>query len=305
MTRRLLLVVNPKAQGVSARSSEAVEEALERGFDVRIVHTRGRGHAQELTATGIRDGADLVAAYGGDGTVNEVVNGLAGTDVPMTVVPGGSANVFARAIGLPWDAVEAAAHLARTDADAKRFPVGTVDGRWFASNCGMGFDAAIVRAVERHPAVKRALGDWFFVGVGLGLFYLRGYDRRRPRIRMSASSDPDRWRSGLYLAIVQNVDPFTYLGRRALRINPDVRAEAGLDAFAVESMRSSRILPILFRAFSSATHLSSPGVVSAHDEHSIWLRADVPLPVQADGEYLGDRQEIQVELVPDALRVLC
>jgi diacylglycerol kinase family enzyme len=303
--RRLLLVVNPKAQGVTPRSSEAVEQALERAFEVRIVHTRGRGHAQELTAGGIRDGADLVVTYGGDGTVNEMLNAVAGTDTPVSVVPGGGANVFARAIGLPWDAADAAAYLAATDRDAKRFSLGMVDGRWFASSCGMGFDAAIVKAVERHPSVKRAIGDWFFVWTGLRLFFLHGYDRRRPRIRMSTGSDPERWRGGLYLVIVQNLDPFTYLGKRPLRINPRVRLESGLDAFGVTSMRSRRILPILLEAFSSASHLSAPDVVSVHDERSVWLRADVPLPTQADGEYLGDRQEIQIELVPDAVRVLC
>ena len=121
---------------------------------------------------------------------------------------------------------------------------------------------------------------------------------------MSTGSDPEHWRAGLYLVIVQNLDPFTYLGKRPLRINPEVRMESGLDAFAADTMRSSRILPILFKAFSSATHLSSPGVVSVHDERSIWLRADVPLSVQADGEYLGERQEVRIELVPDAVRVL-
>ena len=303
--RRLLLVVNPTAQGVTARSSEAVEQALERSFEVRIVHTRGRGHAQELTAGGVRDGADLVVTYGGDGTVNEMLNAVAGTDTPVSVVPGGGANVFARAIGLPWDAVDAARYLAVNETDAKRFPLGTVDGRWFASSAGMGFDAAIVRAVERYPRVKRALGDWFFVWTGLRLFFLRGFDRRRPRIRMSTGSDPERWQGGLFLVIVQNLDPFTYLGKRPLRVNPDVRMESGLDAFGVRTMKASRILPIVVQAFSSASHLSDPSVVSVHDERAIWLRADIPLPVQADGEYLGDRQEIHIDLVPDAVRVLC
>src|SRR5919201_3128284 len=115
--RRLLLVVNPKAQGVSARSSIRVEQELEQGFEVRIVHTRGRGHGEELAATGVREGAELVVAYGGDGTVNEVVNALAGTDVPFGVVPGGGANIFARALGMPWNDVRSAAHLATGDGE--------------------------------------------------------------------------------------------------------------------------------------------------------------------------------------------
>ncbi len=303
--RRLVLIVNPKAQGVSRRHHSEVLQALEPGFVVRSAITRGRGHARELAAAAIREGADVVACYGGDGTVNEAANALVGTATPLTVVPGGGANIFARAIGLPWDAVAAARAIAAMPPDrARALPVGRIDDRSFVSNCGMGFDAAIVRAVERHPGIKRATGDWFFVWSGVRLFFLGGYDRRRPRIRLSTGEHPAAWRGGLYLTIVQNVDPFTYLGRRPLRICPDVAMDGALDAFAVDSMRARHILPVLFRAFGRAGHAGMPHVVSVRDQRRICLRADVPMPVQADGEYIGDRQEVVIESVPAALSVL-
>jgi diacylglycerol kinase family enzyme len=170
---------------------------------------------------------------------------------------------------------------------------------------GMGLDAAIVRDVERRQWVKRIIGDWFFVWTGLRLFLAGRYDRRRPHIRLSVGTEPGQWRDGLYLAVVQNLSPFTYLGRRALRLCPEASLGAGLDCFAMDTMRSLAVLPILVSAFGSARHTSHPHVAYVQDQRTISLQSDVPLPIQADGEFLGERTEMVIESIPDALTVVC
>jgi len=306
--RRMLLIVNPKAQAVAARRTGAVARSLSRGFEVHEVWTRAPGHASELARMAAGTGADVVGVLGGDGTVNEVVNGMASAEdgtakVPIAVIPGGGANVLVRALGFPNDAVRTAEVLVRTaDRPPLSIPLGRIGDRYFVSSCGMGFDAAIVREVERHPKVKRALGDAWFVAVGLGL-YAAGYDTNQPHIRVRAGEDP--WQYGLYLAILQNLDPFTYLGSRALRVCPDANLGEGLDCFALETMRPARIFPVLFSAFGIGplTHHRGPEGRYWHDERRFVIESNVPLPVQADGEYLGERQRVEIESIPDALSV--
>jgi diacylglycerol kinase family enzyme len=250
-----------------------------------------------------------VAVLGGDGTLNEVANALAETDVPIAVLPGGGANILARALGIPNEPRTAAEWLAANpDAKPRRLPLGRVSSgspevpaRWFVCNCGLGFDGAIVARVEHNQRAKRRAGDWFFVWQGLRLF-VRGYDRRRPHVRLAWSGGE---RSGQYLAIVQNLSPFTYFGRRPLRICPEASPDGGLDCFAVDTMRTRTILPILVRAFGSARHTTNSHVAYLRDQSWLRISSDVPLPAQVDGEYLGERSVLNLESVPDALSFLC
>ena len=304
---RALLIVNGKAAGLSARRRGAVEEALRTRFLLEPVDTKARGHATEIAARAPDEEVDVVIVLGGDGTVNEVVNGLAGSEVPIAVLPGGGANVYARALGQPRALIRAARGLATNSgsdrAVTRKLPLGRVDGRWFAANCGMGFDAAIVRQVERRPRLKRLLGDWHFVASGTRLFFA-GYDRRHPHVELEWMKDgrPER-HGGLFLAVVQNVDPFTFLGPRALRMCPDVSLGNGLDWLGIDSMRARYVLPVLFSAFGRATHTNRDHVLYGHAASSLVMRGDGPMPVQADGEYMGTRDEVVVESVPDAISV--
>ena len=304
--RRLLLIVNPQAQRVNERRADDLERLLSARFDLKVVFTESRGHATDLARDATEMDVDGVAVFGGDGTVNEVVNSLARTDLPLAIIPGGGANVLPRSLGIPRDPWRAAAALMRAaDLPPRRMPLGRADGRYFTCNCGVGFDAAIVRAVERHPEVKRRVGDWFFVWVGLRLFAM-GYDRRHPRVHVAPGRDGSQWQHGVFFAIVQNVPPFTFLGRRALQVCPESSMDGGLDWLAMDRMSTVTILPVLLSAFSgSPRHTSNRHVTYRRDQEAVRIRCDRPMPFQADGEYVGERMELLVESVPDALSIIC
>jgi diacylglycerol kinase family enzyme len=306
LVRRLVLITNPNAKRVTRTQRDDVAQVLAEAFDVERLETKAPGHAVELASLAADDGVDLVVTLGGDGTVNEAANGLAGTDVPLAVLPGGGANVFMRSLGVPEDIVEAARSLVDGAATApRRVPLGRVDGRYFVANCGVGFDGAIVRRVEARQRAKMAVGDLYFVWQALRVFF-RDYDRRNPHIDLSWGPDLGQSRQGLFLAIAQNVAPYTYLGRRAMRLNPDARLEGGLDCMAMDSMRIRSLLPVALSSFVSTRRLRrSPHVLLLRDQSQLRVRCDLPLTVQCDGELVGERSEALLECVPDALSIVC
>lgn len=302
--RRLLLVVNENAYRVTPERRDAVADALSGAFKLEDVPTARPGHAIDITREAIMDGVEMVAALGGDGTVNEVANGLAGTDVPMAIVPGGMANVFARSLGIPNDAL-AATHLLVDNAKGspRSVTLGVVEGRYFTSNCGVGFDAAIVRRVEEHQRAKKRWGDWYFVWTGLRLFFA-GYDRRKPRVRLAWGDDLEHRLGGLFLAIVQNTSPYTYLGKRPMRLCPEAELDGGLDCIALDSMKARVAVPIVLSSFGAARHAARPHVLHVADQRRIAVTCNQPLPVQVDGEYIGEREQVLIEAVPNALSVI-
>ena len=286
-------------------------------FLVEEAQTKRTAHATELARQASGDGVDLVAVLGGDGTVNEAANGLVGTGTPLAIVPGGGADVFARSLGVPKPAEEAAAliaarwgnetrprrvHLGRVDSPV--FPDGST-ARYFVANCGLGFDAAIVQAVERKPRIKRRIGDWYFVLVGLRLFFAGGFDRRTPHVELRWGDGPGERRDGLFLAIVQNTSPFTFLGRRAVRLCPEAGLDDGLDCFAVDTMRARSIFPIVASAFGAGRRIPGPHVTYVRDRVELRIQSDEPLPAQMDGEYIGEHTDLHVSSVPGALSVIC
>lgn len=308
--RRALLLTNPAAHSVTRRGRDEAAAILKPSFDLEQVDTKAPGHATELAIAAADGDADLVIVLGGDGTLGEVAQGLAGTAVALGVLPGGEANVLARAVGIPNRVRDAARLVAdragpgHEDAPGRRIPLGRMDGRWFLASCGVGFDAAIVRDVERHPRTKKRAGDWFFLWTGIRLFY-GGYDRRNPGIELTWGPGPDERAERLFLVVVQNLPPYTFFGPRAMRLCPDASLEGRLDAFAMDSFRSAHVLPVLFSSFGRARHARWPHVVSVHDRSHLSVRCAGPMPVQADGEYLGERPAVEVELVPAALSVIC
>jgi YegS/Rv2252/BmrU family lipid kinase len=302
--RRLLLIVNQNAYRVTRERRAAVADLLSRSFKLEETGTARPGHATELASEAVLDGVEIVAAFGGDGTVNEVVNGLTGTDVPLAIVPGGMANVFARSLGIPNDAVAATKVLAdNAKASPRQVTLGVLDGRSFTSNCGVGFDAAVVRRVEDHQGAKKRGGDWFFVWSGLRVFF-SGFDRRSPRIRVAWGENLEHERDGLYLAIVQNTKPYTYLGKRPMQLCPAAELDGGLDFIALDSMRTRVALGAVLSSFGSGSHITNPHILYVRDQRRIAIECDKPLPVQLDGEDLGDRDRVLVEAVPNALSVI-
>ncbi len=188
---KVLLIVNSFASSVTARNTVVVHRRLSQGHDVEIVETNRRGHATRFAHDAARRGVDVVIGYGGDGTLNEVATGIAGTDTALGVLPGGSTNVFARTLGLPNDPLEAVEFLARgiDAADFRPIGLGQVNGRYFCFHTGIGYDAAVVQQVERRGSLKRWLGHPLFIYAGLSTWLTR--------LRPQASALQHRWRRHL------------------------------------------------------------------------------------------------------------
>jgi diacylglycerol kinase family enzyme len=296
---RALLVVNPKATTVSARVRDVLAHALASETRLELVETKARAHAVELATTACADGVDLVVALGGDGTVNEVVNGLMTAPAErrpvLAVVPGGSANVFARALGFPDDPVEATGALLAALEDGRRRDIslgsvrysgasGEAAERWFTFCAGLGLDAEVVRGVEGKRANGRRATPTLYARTGVTRFFASRDRRDVPLLLHRAGSEPQP----LGLALVCNTDPWTYLGPRPVRPCPDASFEAGLDLFGLTRLSTLATLNHLRQVLSADPRPRGRYVVSLHDEAELTLTADRLLALQVDGDDLGD-----------------
>ena len=218
--RRMLIIVNPYATTVSDRLKNLVVYALQGRFEVEAVSTEAQNHATEIGREAIDGGYDIVVAFGGDGTLNEVVNGLAGTDIPISVLPGGSTNVVARSLGIPNDVVDATEHLLSCADDFQPRPIdlGIANGRRFVFACGAGLDATAAHQVDSHPKMKHRFGPYYYTWAAVKGFY--GSYLRNP-VQMKVTSDEGDTEG--VTAICQNTDPFTYFRGREIRISAEHR----------------------------------------------------------------------------------
>lgn len=302
---RALLVVNPKATVTTARSRDVLASALSADLKVEVAETRARGHATELAHQAVQDGVEYVVALGGDGTLNEVVNGLLadgpGEQVPILgIVPGGCANVLARTLGLPTDPVEATAVLLAGVRDGRRRTIGLgrADARWFTFSAGLGLDAATVRRVEgtRHGGKQVSPAQYARAAVREYFFHL---DHARPPLRVSRPGAAD---TEVFLGLISNTSPWTYLGDRPVVPTPGASFDTGLDLFGLTRMRPLPTLRIVAQLFGKGPH--GKRVLALHDEPEITVRSAGPVPLQVDGDYLGDATEVTFRSVPSALRVI-
>jgi diacylglycerol kinase family enzyme len=296
---KVLLVANPNAGSVSKAIREVIVKALEADFKLEVADTRARNHAKELAEDAVDRDFDAVIAFGGDGTVNEVAQGLVHTDVALGVLPGGSTNVLARSLGIPRDPIEATAFLAhRLRSRSRRsIHVGRVDERYFLFSVGMGLDAEVVRRVEADPEAKRARKDWFFISnaVKAASTTYRGAD---PMITLEVEGhEPTR----VVLAVCCNGWPFTFLKRFPVDVTPQVRLDGGLDVFALRRIRAVTIPRVAWALLVSRSHVRWRQGVYHHDISGLTLTADRPLPMQVDGDYIGERDSAHIELLRDAL----
>ena len=300
---RILLVVNSFASSVTARNTVVVHRRLARGHDVEVVETNRRGHATRFAHDAARRGVDVVIGYGGDGTLNEVATGIAGTDTALGVLPGGSTNVFARTLGMPNDPV-AAAHLLAGGLDAgdlRPIGLGRVNGRFFCFHTGIGFDAAVVRAVEERASLKRWLGHPLFIWAGVST-WARGYDRDEPHFRLDA--DGHGVIDDGYFSIVLNTNPYTYLGNRPLDLSPAATLDRGLVVLTFRTMRVSSILRGLGSALGGGGVTTSDDLVEWRDVDRMVVSHDEPFPYQLDGDYLGNVDRLEFDHVPDAVQLV-
>jgi len=309
--KRMLLIVNPYATTVSDRLKNLVVYALQGRYEVETVTTEAQNHATEIGRE-VRDhGYDIVVAFGGDGTLNEVANGLAGTDVPVSVLPGGSTNVVCRTLGIPNDVVDATEHLlALVDEWApRRIDLGKVDERHFVFACGVGIDATVVRRVDAHPRLKSRAGPYYYSWAAISAFY-RSYMVRPVRLRVETGGEV---REGV-TALAQNSDPFTYFSSRPIRVCEGVEIGDGTLALGILRRAAQRDMPTLIpRLFSekrpAARHRQVDhfeGVTEATIT-SISAARDgtiLPFPVQVDGDYIGEKTRLGLSVAEAALLVV-
>jgi diacylglycerol kinase family enzyme len=304
--RRVLVVVNPHASAVSPRLEAAVVQALGSSYAVDAVATERPGHALELGHAAAREGYDLVVPFGGDGTVNEVANALAGTRTPLTPLPGGTTNVFGRALGVPRDPVAATEHLLGLAGAIvpRRVDLGRVNGRHFVFASGVGLSASVVRSVDARPRRKARLREWYFAWRAVHAF-ARRYAAGAAEVLVEAEG---RGVSGVTV-VVQNADPFTFFGARPIRVCPGAGLETGTLAFAV--LRDAELLQLL--TLAPRLFAARPASVARHPQvralrpvtrARVSSATGAPFPLEADGDYLGDELEAVYEVAPGALWVV-
>ncbi len=306
--KQMLLIVNPYATTVSDRLKNLVVYALQGRFEVEMVATESQNHATEIGRE-VRDhGYDVVVAFGGDGTLNEVANGLAGTDVPVTVLPGGSTNVVCRTLGIPNDVVDATEHLlAMVDEwSPRKIDLGVAGDRHFVFSCGVGIDATVVKRVDAHPRLKSRAGPYYYSWAAISAFY-REYMVSPIRLRVEIDG---RTTEGV-TALAQNSDPFTYFASRSIRVCEGVEIDDGTLSLGVLKRAAQRDMPTLIpRLFSekrpAARHrqiehfedVTTATVVSISETKDGVTR---PFPVQLDGDYVGERTHLDLGISPGAL----
>jgi diacylglycerol kinase family enzyme len=305
---RALLVVNPNATTTSERRQDVLATALRTEIDLHVVQTRRRGHAAELARTAGSEGFGVVVALGGDGTVNEVVNGLL-TDGPsaevpaLAVVPGGSTNVFARAIGLPRDPIDATSVLleALREHRTRTIGLGRMPGRWFTFCAGIGLDAEVVRRVERARSHGKTSSKGLYLRSTISQ-YFTGTDRKRPLITLKQPGAESV--EQLAMAIVQNTSPWTYLGGRGVNPSPEASFDTGLDLMALRALHLPSTLRTAAQILSAQPDPHGRRIYRVHDADELTLCAEKPLAVQVDGDYIGEHTELALRSEPNALRVV-
>jgi diacylglycerol kinase family enzyme len=301
-----LLVVNPHATATTAAGRDVLAHALASDVKLEVLETSYRGHAADAAAQADADGFDLVVAHGGDGTVNEVVNGLmrAGGSEPgvlrpmLGVVPGGSANVFAGALGLPRDPVEATHHLLQAieTGRSRQVGLGRVDDRWFTFNAGIGWDAEVVAAVDNRR--RKQASPFLYVRTALGHYVRQA--ARAPELTVELPGEEPV--SGVRLAMVCNTDPWTYLGARPLRLIPTCSFDRGLGLFALRSLAAPAVLRHMAQIVRGAP-AHGKHLVTRDDVSHVRVSSARPVRVQVDGDVLGERGSVNFTSVPAALRV--
>ena len=278
--------------------------------DLGVERTQYRGHARELAAA---TAADLVIVHGGDGSINEVVNGVMGRGADLAagggrpliaVIPGGGANVLARALGVPLDAAAAIRQVREAIAAGRHRTIGLglAADRYFTFSAGLGWDAEVVREVDRMRAQGHRESVTLFLRTMIRQYY-RGTDRRRPALTLERDGEPPI--SGLFMTIITNRSPWTYFRDRPLLPVPNPDFNSGLDLLALQRLRMTTV----FNAVGQMLYVRSrpprgPGMLSVLGSESLTLRSARPIAIQADGEYLGETEAVKFQFVPHALRVV-
>lgn len=309
--RRMLIIVNPYATTVSDRLKNLVIYALQGRFEVEVEATEKQDHAIEIGRDAVDGNYDVVVAFGGDGTINEVANGLAGTGIPVAFLPGGNTNVVCRTLGIPNDVVDATEHLLALadDFHPRKIDLGKVNDRHFVFSCGAGIDASVVERVDANPKLKASAGPWFYTWSAIS-GYLRQY--RRDPVRLEVEVEGNKHQG--MTALTQNSDPFTYFGERSIHICENIAIDDGALGMVLLKRGNQRdILGLVPRLLSSRASAAAHPQVEPFEHvghatirsRSLDENGDVrPFPVQVDGDYIGMYGEVTLDADPGALTIL-
>jgi diacylglycerol kinase family enzyme len=293
-----VLIVNPGAGRLSDERRLAVVQEVRRRCRVEVFETPQRDAGIEIAARAADAGAAAVIAFGGDGLVNEVVNGIAGTATSLAIVPGGTMNVFARALGVPVDPRAAVDALVDRWDDTRTVSLGRMDDRYFTFSAGCGFDAEAAARVERDFRSKRTFGELFFFWSAVRVL-ASTYRHRKPAmtIRGSFGEIP------VAMAIGCNAGPYAYLAGRAVNLAPEVSLDGGLDVFALKSMRIEALPFYAWRSVVSGDLVHHPNTFYANDLDGFEVDASEPFARHVDGEPLAPARSARLSVVPDILKV--
>lgn len=309
---RAVLIVNPNATSTTPAGRDLLAHALESRVELSVVHTDHRGHAIEIAHDAARGGVDVVIVHGGDGTVNEVVNGIVGQCGPgnpapaVGVVPGGSANVFARALGISPDPIEATNQLVdllgayRRGGSWRRIGLMDCGERWGVFTAGMGVDGDVVAAVEAQRAKGRKVTASRYIRVAIREVLAAA--RKEPQLTLHL---PNREPiGGVHFAFVSNSSPWTYANSRPVWTNPDTTFETGLGVFATTSMNIWANLGLARQMNARKPRLDARHLVRDDDLPWIEVTSEVPVACQIDGDFVGPRDRMRFTAVPGALQVV-
>lgn len=299
---RVLLISNERAGSVSDRAKQVIAKALSADFKLEVADTVRRDHATELSDHAVRDGYDAVVVFGGDGTINEAAQPLVGTEVALGVLPGGSTNVIARSLGVPSDPIDATAFVAGRlrSKSRRRINVGRFRDRFFLFSAGMGLDAEVVKRVEADPEGKERYGEWSFVSKALRAAITQ-YRAKEPRIELTVEGhESDK----VLLVVCCNARPFTYLGRFPVDACPQASLDGRLDVLAFTRIGLDTIPRLVWSLFVSRSHVGWRNSRYHHDVGGLEVVAELPLPVQVDGDFIGEQTGGPLASVPNALDVL-
>ncbi len=328
--RRVLMIINPSASGVTARNRVVIQNAINAEHDLEVSETHRRGHATRFAQGAAARGFDVVVSVGGDGTVNEVTNGLAGSSTLLGVLPGGSTNVFARQLGFINDPEAATEQLLSglRRGEQQRIGLGKVNGRYFCFHVGMGFDAAVVAHVERFGTLKRWLGHPLFAYAGVRT-WVRGYDRKRPAMYVeivgphgtsgktetsgktgsTANDTVPTPAFGLtridgFFAVAIKVDPYSFVGPKPISFAPAATTESPLSVVVLTSLGLVSIVRALSLAVRGGDIAKVASVTRVDGVHGFTVRGHRPFPWQIDGDYLGDTDVLDFSYEAECLSLV-
>jgi diacylglycerol kinase family enzyme len=301
---RVLLLVNSTASSVTPRARVLIRKALAERHDVVVEETSRRGHASRLARAAAHDGFDVVAVLAGDGTANEAADGLAGTDTALAPLPGGSTNVYARTLGFPNDPLRANEKLlaALERGSTTRVGLGRVGARHVLFDVGLGFDAAVIRRVERYGEFKRYASHPLHIVAAIETWF-RHYDHSKPRFDVAL---PNGERiEGVYFAIVSKTQAYTYLGPRPLCVARDVDLHTPLGVTAFTRLDVVSLLGAAISAMNKGIWLKKRrGIVQRSGLDGLEVEGRGPFPYQVDGDDLGDADRLSITYEPNVLRVV-